>query len=115
MVLVGMHPVLTQVPPNSLRSMTATFFPTAARRRAKEGPAWPVPMTMASKGMGIGTGYLIFQSLILKGISLQKSGRKCPRGASIAFEALHRHDSISTGYPLRRGYVEDSHKKAKNV
>ena len=32
MVLVGMHPVLTQVPPKSPRSMIATFIPAAVRR-----------------------------------------------------------------------------------
>ena len=47
-VLVGMHPVLMQVPPNSLRSITATCMPDAARRPASDGPAWPAPMTMAS-------------------------------------------------------------------
>lgn len=31
-VLVGMQPVLTQVPPKALRSMTATFMPAPARR-----------------------------------------------------------------------------------
>src|SRR5450432_4212164 len=43
-----MQHVLTQVPPNSLRSMIATFFPVPARRRAKEGPACPVPIMIAS-------------------------------------------------------------------
>ena len=38
MVLVGMQPVLTQVPPNNLRSMIATFMPAAARRDARKGP-----------------------------------------------------------------------------
>ncbi len=31
-VLVGMQPVLTHVPPKALRSMTATFIPAPARR-----------------------------------------------------------------------------------
>ena len=49
MVLVGVQPVLTQVPPKSLRSITATFCPACASRLASDGPAWPVPMMMASK------------------------------------------------------------------
>src|SRR5450432_1836375 len=49
MVLVGTHPVLTQVPPKSLRSITATFDPAFARRAARGGPACPVPITIASK------------------------------------------------------------------
>src|SRR5215468_1702692 len=48
-VLVGMHPVFTQVPPNLWRSIIATVMPAAANRAAKDGPAWPVPMMMASK------------------------------------------------------------------
>src|SRR5215471_16886428 len=43
-----MQPVLTQVPPNDLRSMIATLRPAATRRPANEGPAWPVPMMIAS-------------------------------------------------------------------
>src|SRR5215469_2233195 len=50
MVLVGMQPVFTQVPPKSLRSMTATCIPVPAKRLASEGPAWPAPMMMASHG-----------------------------------------------------------------
>lgn len=52
-VLVGVQPVLTQVPPTALRSTTATFIPVLARRSAKDGPAWPAPITIASKS-GIG-------------------------------------------------------------
>src|SRR6516164_5422975 len=47
--LVGVQPVLTQVPPMRWRSTTATFIPAPARRNAKDGPAWPVPMMIASK------------------------------------------------------------------
>ncbi len=47
-VLVGMQPVLTQVPPKRPRSITATLLPERARRLATKGPACPVPMTMAS-------------------------------------------------------------------
>ena len=48
-VLVGMHPVLTQVPPISLRSTMATVWPAAVSRPASGGPAWPAPTTIASK------------------------------------------------------------------
>src|ERR1700722_6733157 len=52
-VLVGIQPVLTQVPPKSLRSIMATVLPAVVRRPAREGPAWPAPMMMASNlGMG---------------------------------------------------------------
>src|SRR5512138_1376690 len=44
-----MQPVLTQVPPNSLRSTSATFIPAVVSRPARDGPACPAPMMMASK------------------------------------------------------------------
>src|ERR1700676_296795 len=47
-VLVGMQPTLTQVPPKRLRSRIAVLRPRLARRTASDGPAWPVPMTIAS-------------------------------------------------------------------
>jgi len=53
MALVGVQPVLMQVPPNNLRSMMATLRPACVRRPASEGPAWPAPMMMASKCVGI--------------------------------------------------------------
>ena len=43
-VLVGMQPVFTQVPPNSLRSTIATVMPARVNRPARDGPAWPAPM-----------------------------------------------------------------------
>src|SRR5438093_6896376 len=48
MAFVGVRPVLTQVPPKSLRSTTATFIPAAVKRFARFGPACPVPMMIAS-------------------------------------------------------------------
>ena len=48
-VLVGMQPLLTQVPPTRWRSIIATLRPALPRRTASGGPAWPVPMTIASK------------------------------------------------------------------
>jgi hypothetical protein len=44
-----MQPVLMQVPPNRPRSITATVMPAPVKRFAKGGPAWPVPITAASK------------------------------------------------------------------
>src|ERR1700730_1170780 len=48
MVFVGMHPVLTQVPPKRCRSMMATPIPAPESRAARDGPACPVPITIAS-------------------------------------------------------------------
>src|SRR5271157_3280815 len=48
-VFVGIHPVFTHVPPNLLRSIMATAIPAAENRAAKDGPAWPVPIMIASK------------------------------------------------------------------
>jgi hypothetical protein len=46
--LVGMQPVLTQVPPRNLRSTSATFIPAPVNREPSEGPAWPAPRMIAS-------------------------------------------------------------------
>src|SRR3984893_8140384 len=48
-VLVGMQPTLTQVPPRSLRSISAVLIPSLSRRAQSAGAACPVPITMASK------------------------------------------------------------------
>src|SRR5713101_6297578 len=48
MAFVGVHPVLTQVPPNLWRSTNATFMPALASRVANVGPACPAPITIAS-------------------------------------------------------------------
>src|SRR6478609_2184095 len=50
---VGVHPLLTHVPPNLSFSTTATFNPAPDRRAAREGPAWPVPTTIASKTVAL--------------------------------------------------------------
>src|SRR5215467_10126668 len=52
MVLVGVHPTLTQVPPTYSRSTTAVRRPAPPRSRASCFPAWPVPRTIASKRSG---------------------------------------------------------------
>src|SRR5271167_3762427 len=44
-----MHPVFTHVPPNLWRSIIATVLPAPANRAAMDGPAWPVPIMIASK------------------------------------------------------------------
>src|SRR5947209_19498160 len=49
-----MQPLLTQVPPNRLRSIIATLLPVSASRTARDGPAWPVPITIASYVVAIG-------------------------------------------------------------
>src|SRR5437879_2285199 len=49
MVLVGVQPVLIQVPPTGPCSMTAVFHPAWARARASGLPACPVPITTPSK------------------------------------------------------------------
>src|SRR6476620_8244058 len=43
-----MQPTLTHVPPRSLRSTIAVLRPDCARRTAREGPACPAPITIAS-------------------------------------------------------------------
>lgn len=52
-VFVGVHPVLTQVPPRRSRSMRAVRWPACASRTASAGPAWPAPTTSASQCSGV--------------------------------------------------------------
>src|SRR5271169_5631007 len=59
MVLVGVHPVFTHVPPNSLRSTIATFIPASLKRPARDGPACPVPTMIASYAFDINRSFLI--------------------------------------------------------
>src|ERR1700720_3827430 len=59
MVLVGVHPVLTHVPPNSLRSTIATFIPASLKRPARDGPACPVPTMIASYAFDINRSFSI--------------------------------------------------------
>ena len=48
MVFVGVHPVLTHVPPRRSRSIKATVQPWSASFWESGVPAWPDPITMAS-------------------------------------------------------------------
>src|SRR5580700_7462486 len=59
MVLVGVHPVFTHVPPNSLRSTIATFIPASLKRPARGPPACPVPTMIASYAFDINRSFLI--------------------------------------------------------
>src|ERR1700719_5359004 len=59
MVLVGVQPVFTHVPPNSLRSTIATFIPASLKRPARDGPACPVPTMIASYAFDIKRSFLI--------------------------------------------------------
>src|SRR5262245_22035100 len=52
-----MHPVFTHVPPNLCLSIIATVIPAAVRRAAKGGPAWPVPIIIASNRRPIGSSF----------------------------------------------------------
>src|SRR5262249_21164445 len=52
MVLVGVHPTLTHVPPTCSRSTTAVRRPAPPSSTASRFPAWPVPRTIASKRSG---------------------------------------------------------------
>src|SRR5215472_7043109 len=67
-----MQPLLTQVPPNLLRSIIATFIPASASRTARDGPAWPVPITIAS--------YLIAIGIPPFGLELSTSKKEKVRG-----------------------------------
>src|ERR1019366_3393340 len=56
MVLVGVHPSLTQVPPTCSRSMRAVRMPASARAVESGVPACPEPITMASNCCGVVIG-----------------------------------------------------------
>ena len=63
-VFVGVQPTLTQVPPTCSRSTTAVFHPAAASATASGFPPWPVPITMASKSIGLGIASPSFKPVI---------------------------------------------------
>ncbi len=69
--------MLTQVPPNILRSAIATFIPAPASRNAKDGPAWPVPITIASNSGMCGTAG---QAAALSQAGANRSGAAAGRG-----------------------------------
>src|ERR1700730_12879803 len=59
MVLVGVQPVLMQVPPTSARSITAVRLPLFERATARGLPPWPEPMMIASKCVDSGMSLLL--------------------------------------------------------
>src|SRR6516164_7344301 len=81
MVLVGVQPVLMQVPPRCSCSISATAKPRSASFCDSGFPAWPEPITMASKRGMVATPF--FLSL----------------GFSIAGEVAEMHNA---GRPQRR-------------
>src|ERR1051326_4112921 len=93
-----MQPVLTQVPPNSLRSTTATRMPASASRAASGGPACPVPMMMASNFCMVTARS--FCNLRLKGLKFGSSGgRRVERPRPVENNAFQR---IELALPRRR-------------
>src|SRR5262249_40319069 len=52
MVLVGVQPLLIQVPPSCAASAISTRLPAAASRAASGTPACPLPITMMSRSIG---------------------------------------------------------------
>src|ERR1700744_6167161 len=80
--LVGVHPTLTQVPPNRCFSISATFSPADTRRAARDGPAWPPPITIESKRVVIGFSPEICGQMLLEVEHLrfyQAKGRRSNR------------------------------------
>src|SRR5687767_7792943 len=73
MALVGMHPVLTHVPPNRWRSMTATDMPAVDSLFARVGPACPVPMMIASYFNGAAVEARAFASALLIALPSRRS------------------------------------------
>src|SRR2546430_1653731 len=72
-----MQPVLTHVPPKRLRSTIAVLRPACARRTASGGPAWPVPITIASKD-----SIIWLPSLFLERVLSTTERSRAERGAS---------------------------------
>src|SRR5258708_5946451 len=58
MVFVGVHPLLMQVPPRELFSMSATCHPMSAKRKESGTPACPEPITIASYFMYEGLAFV---------------------------------------------------------
>src|SRR5438046_6703911 len=91
-----MQPLLTQVPPNRLRSIIATFIPVSASRTARDGPAWPVPITIASYLVAIGIPPLRLRSSTIFGflpaVNVEicpQSEIRCPRRKEDLYRFVH--------------------------
>src|SRR5204862_7356857 len=90
-VFVGMQPLLTQVPPNRLRSIIATFIPVSASRTARDGPAWPVPITIASYLVAIGIPRSRYVRLQFSAFLPDVNVEICPQSA---ISCLRRRDDL---------------------
>src|SRR5271165_6415614 len=69
MVLVGVQPVLMQVPPRWAFSIMATVHPWSAREAAIGFPAWPLPIMIASYFMLISMGVLVRNVCLSRSLS----------------------------------------------
>src|SRR6516225_5934110 len=76
------------VPPNSLRSMIATFQPAATNRRANAGPDCPVPMIIASKLGMTDLRFMRFRMVTKPSTSLTGFSSVCQRNDAEAATVL---------------------------
>src|SRR5271156_5324629 len=94
MVLVGVHPVLTHVPPNSLRSTIATFIPASLKRPARGAPACPVPTMIASYAFDINRSFLIL--LPRQFARFPQALRRCARSRSRCQRSQNNRNDLKT-------------------
>jgi hypothetical protein len=69
MVVVGVQPVLTQVPPMLERSINAVRLPLSERALVRGLPPWPEPMMIASKCFDSGMSLLMRRNAAKPGSS----------------------------------------------
>jgi hypothetical protein len=70
------------VPPNRLRSITATFIPAPDKLSANAGPDCPVPITIASNVVGIKCLLFNFTLRLFKSLLIslfQREKKKCKK------------------------------------